>query len=68
VIRAARATEGTHDMTPDSNALTIPRRSPKHPNSGETRVASESRGGEGFLLTLRSLGAAALTLVGIHRH
>jgi hypothetical protein len=55
-------------MTPDSNALTIPHRSPKHPNSGETRVASESRGGEGFLLTLRSLGAAALTLVGIHRH
>jgi hypothetical protein len=67
MIRAARAS-ATYDMTPDSNALTIPHRSPNHPNSGETRVASESRGGEGFLLTLRSLGAAALTLVGIHRH
>jgi hypothetical protein len=55
-------------MSGDPHALPIPHRSPNHPNSGETRVVSESRRGDGLLLTLSSLGAAALTLVGIHRH
>jgi hypothetical protein len=55
-------------MAADSNALTISHRSPNHPNSGETRVVSESRRGGGLLLTLSSVRAAALTLVGIHRH
>jgi hypothetical protein len=55
-------------MSGDPHALPIPHRSPNHPSSGETRVVSESRRGDGLLLTLSSLGGAALTLVGIHRH